>query len=223
MTPPTPWIYSLSLRSSCFFGHLFSSSIIFLICLSQSPKPISKTKAHIAEDELVARLKSKDRSALEYLYDNYSGAIYGVIFRIVRKEEIAEEVLQDVFLKIWERFLSYDASKGRLFTWMVNVARNQAIDKTRSREIVKEQKTSGIENSVSKINNSGFVEQRIEDIGVKDILTNLPEEQRFVVEHLYLKGYTQSELAEEFNIPLGTVKTRLRLAMQQLRTSLRLS
>jgi RNA polymerase sigma factor (sigma-70 family) len=146
-----------------------------------------------------------------------------VILRIVRKEEVAEEVLQDVFLKIWDRFANYDASKGKLFTWMVNVARNQAIDKTRSREIIKEQKTSGIENSVSRIDSSGYVEQRIDDIGVKDILKDLSEDQRFVVEHLYLKGYSQSELAEEFNIPLGTVKTRLRLAMQQLRMSLGLT
>jgi RNA polymerase sigma factor (sigma-70 family) len=146
--------------------------------------------------------------------------LYGAILRIVQKEEVAEEVLQDVFLKLWDRFQSYDPAKGKLFTWMVNVARNQAIDKTRSREIVKEKKTSGIENVVSKIDRSKYTEQRIEDIGVRDILKKLPEEQRFVVEHLYLKGYSQSELAGEFNIPLGTVKTRLRLAMQQLRTSL---
>lgn len=133
---------------------------------------------------------------------------------------MAQEVLQDVFLKIWDKFASYDATKGKLFTWMISVARNQAIDKTRSKEIVKEQKTGGIENVVSKIDRAEFTEQQIEGIGVRDILKNLPEEQRFVVEYLYLKGYSQSELAEEFNIPLGTVKTRLRLAMQQLRISL---
>ena len=181
---------------------------------------ISLSKNHIPEPTLVDRLRSKDRSALEYLYDHYSGALYGVILRIVRKEEIAEEVLQDVFLKIWDRFANYDAEKGKLFTWLVNIARNQAIDKTRSREISKEQKTSGIENFVNRIDNEEFIEQQIEGIGVKDILKDLPEEQRFVVDHLYFKGYTQSELAEEFNIPLGTVKTRLRLAMQQLRTTL---
>jgi RNA polymerase sigma-70 factor (ECF subfamily) len=143
-----------------------------------------------------------------------------VIFRILKKEEIAEEVLQDVFIKIWDRFDNYDASKGKLFTWMLNIARNQAIDKTRSKEISKEQKTSGIENVVSRIDSEEYVEQRVEGIGVKDILKNLPQEQKFVVEYLYFQGYSQSELAEEFNIPLGTVKTRLRLAMQQLRTTL---
>jgi RNA polymerase sigma factor (sigma-70 family) len=183
-------------------------------------KIIALTQNHIPEPTLISRLRSKDRSALDYLYDHYSGALYGVIFRIVKKEEIAEEVLQDVFLKIWTRFDNYDDQKGKLFTWLVNIARNQAIDKTRSREMSKEQKTSGIENVVSRIDSKDYIEQQIEGIGVKDILKNLSEDQRFVVDHLYFKGYTQSELAEEFDIPLGTVKTRLRLAMQQLRTTL---
>jgi len=138
----------------------------------------------------------------------------------VKAEEIAEEVLQDVFLKIWERFDNYDAAKGKLFTWLLNVARNQAIDKTRSKEISKGQKTSSIDNLVSRIDNAEYSEQRIEGIGLREVLNSLPEEQKFVVEHLYLKGYSQSELAEEYNIPLGTVKTRLRLAMQQLRSTL---
>lgn len=147
--------------------------------------------------------------------------MYGAIYRIIRKEEIAQEVLQDVFLKIWDKIESYDPAKGRLFTWMLNLAKNQAIDKTRSKEISRENKTGGLENFVSGVNKGEFVEQRIEAIGVKDILTGLPEDQKFVVEQLYFKGYSQSELAEEFNIPLGTVKTRLRLAMKQLRSILK--
>ena len=158
--------------------------------------------------------------ALDYLYDHYSAALYGVILRVVKNDEIAEEVLQDVFMKIWNRFGSYDPEKGRLFTWMVNIARHQAIDKTRSKELSQDQKTGGLENVVSRIENSEFVEQRVEGIGVREILKSLPDEQQFVVEYLYFKGYTQSELADEFDIPLGTVKTRLRLAMQHLRTSL---
>lgn len=169
---------------------------------------------------MVARLQAKDTSALEYLYDHYSGALYGVVFRILKKDEIAEEVLQDVFLKIWDRFENYDSSKGKLFTWMLNVARNQAIDKTRSKEISKDQKTTPIEKVVSRIDNEEYIEQQIEGIGVNEILKGLSADQQFVVDHLYFKGYSQSELAEEFDIPLGTVKTRLRLAMQQLRTTL---
>ncbi|RAW02683.1 RNA polymerase subunit sigma-70 [Pseudochryseolinea flava] len=175
------------------------------------------------EHDLVRRLKAKDRAALDYLYDHYSGALYGVIFRIIKKEEVAEEVLQDVFLKAWDKFDQYEASKGKLFTWLLNVARNQAIDKTRSKEISKGQKTSGIDNLVNRIDSEDYIEQRIDGIGVKEVLNSLPEEQKFVVEYLYLKGYSQSELAEEYNIPLGTVKTRLRMAMQTLRTTLGLT
>lgn len=155
---------------------------------------------------------------MEYLYDHYCGALYGVVSRIIKKEEIAEELLQDAFLKIWDKIDSYDAEKGKLFTWMLNLTRNLAIDKTRSREMSKEGKTSGIDNLVNAINRRESVEQGIESIGVRDILRDLPDEQKFVVEHLYFKGYSQSELAGEFNIPLGTVKTRLRLAMKQLRS-----
>lgn len=187
---------------------------------TKRPRSIDPFRNHITEAELVRRLRAKDRTALEYLYDHYSAALYGAIFRIIQKEAVAEEVLQDVFLKIWDKFDQYDASKGKLFTWLLNVARHQAIDKTRSREISKDRKTDDIQNVVSKIDNEDYIEQRVDGIGVKDILKDLPKEQHFVVEHLYLKGYTQSELADEFNIPLGTVKTRLRLAMQQLRTTL---
>lgn len=131
---------------------------------------------------------------------------------------MAEEVLQDVFLKIWDKIENYDSAKGKLFTWMLNLARNLAIDKTRSKEIKKERKTSDIDNLVHSIDRREFVEQTSDSIGVRDILNGLPEEQKFVVEHLYFKGYSQSELADEFSIPLGTVKTRLRLAMKQLRS-----
>ena len=167
---------------------------------------------------MVARLKERDKAALEYLYDRYSGALYGVIRRIIKKDEVAEEMLQDVFLKIWSRIDSYDFSKGRLFTWMLNVARNLAIDKARSKEISQESKTTVLENLVSKVDSQNSFEQPVNSIGVTENLSQLPADQKFVVEHLYFKGYTQSELAQEFNIPLGTVKTRLRLAMIQLRS-----
>jgi RNA polymerase sigma factor (sigma-70 family) len=191
-----------------------------ILLIRAQPELISKPTHHIAEEDLIKALTSRDRSALSYLYDHYSGALYGVIIRIVKKETIAEEVLQDVFIKIWERFNSYNAAKGKLFTWMLNIARNQAIDKTRSKEISNEQKTSGIEKVVSRIDQQEFSETPVEGIGLKELLKKLPEEQKFVVEYLYFQGYSQSELAEEFNIPLGTVKTRLRLAMQHLRTTL---
>jgi RNA polymerase sigma factor (sigma-70 family) len=169
----------------------------------------------------VEGLKAKNPSTLDYLYDHYSAALYGIVFRIVKSEDVAEEVLQDVFLKIWDKIEAYDSAKGRLFTWMLNIARNQAIDKIRSREIRKSRKTDDIDNLVGKIDRTGYNELSVEAIGLKEVLLRLPEEQRFVIEKLYLEGYTQSEVAEEFNIPLGTVKTRTRMALSELRIILK--
>jgi RNA polymerase sigma factor (sigma-70 family) len=183
---------------------------------------ITTARKHISEEALVAALQRKERSALEYLYDHYSGALLGVISRILKKEELAEEVLQDVFLKIWDRIDTYDATKGKLFTWMLNIARNQSIDKTRSKEFSKGKKTDDIENLVSKVDRRDYTELPVEGIGLQEVLKQLPEEQRFVIDHHYLKGYTQAEMSEEFNLPLGTVKTRMRLAMKELRNLLKI-
>lgn len=157
---------------------------------------------------------------MAYLYDSYAGTLFGVIVRIVRKEQLAEEVLQDVFLKVWDKIDSFDPVKGRLFTWMINIARHQAIDKTRSKEFAKSRQTDDLGKLVSKIDSKARVEMGVEAIGLEELLSNLPEDQQFVIDKHYLKGYTQSEISEEFNLPLGTVKTRMRLAMQVLRNLL---
>jgi RNA polymerase sigma factor (sigma-70 family) len=158
---------------------------------------------------------------MEYLYDHYSGALYSVVLRVIRNEDIAQEVLQDAFLKIWAKIETYDSTKGRLFTWMLNVTRNLAIDKTRSKEIGKSKKTDDLDLLVNRVDNKNNSELYVDSIGLKEVLNRLPEDQKFVIENLYLKGYTQSELAEEFNIPLGTVKTRTRLGLIELRTILK--
>ncbi|EMR04251.1 RNA polymerase sigma factor [Cesiribacter andamanensis] len=172
---------------------------------------------HIDEATLVSRLKAQDTDALGYLYDHYSGALYGVVLRIVKKEDIAEEVLQDAFLKIWNAMPQYDAGKGRLFTWMFNVARNLAIDKLRSREIKRDIKTDAVSDNVRSIDHQYYSEQSVDSIGLERLLEKLSEDQQLIIRLLYLQGYTQSEVAKEWGIPLGTVKTRQRLAMIQLR------
>jgi RNA polymerase sigma factor (sigma-70 family) len=193
--------------------------VLYLVSEIQTDLPI-KQKITIQEPELISRLKKKDRQALDYLYDHYSGAIYGVVLRMLRTEEIAEEVVQDVFLKIWDKIDQYDAGKGKLFTWMIQIARNLAIDKSRSKESTKAKKTDDIDFLVGTIDRQGNTEMEVDAIGLKEVLQKLPAEQQFIVSQLYLKGYTQSEVAEEFDIPLGTVKTRLRLAMNELRSLL---
>ncbi|UII28562.1 sigma-70 family RNA polymerase sigma factor [Fulvivirga maritima] len=177
-------------------------------------------QGHIDQAELAALLKNKDKAAMKYLYENYSAALYGVILRIVVDEKVAEEVLQDAFLKIWDKIATYDAQKGRLFTWMLNLTRNLAIDKLRSKEIKRVQKTDELSNNVYNIERDNLIHQNIDTIGVEKFLDKLREEERLVIDLIYFRGYTQSEVSEEKNIPLGTVKTRLRMALTNLRKEL---
>ncbi len=180
-------------------------------------------KDNIPEDQLIALLLKKDKSAFEYLYDNYASALNGVIARIITDQDIAEEVLQDAFIKIWSKIAFYDRTKGKLFTWMLNLSRNLAIDKVRSKEYKKSIKTDQIENNVYAYERGNSIEQKTDGIGVQDLLKELNSEQAIIVDLLYFKGYTQSEVAEEYDIPLGTVKTRLRAAIIQLRKSIKIN
>ena len=173
--------------------------------------------SHISEQELVARLQRNDRTAYEYLYDNYSAALYGVIHRIVTNEETANDVLQEAFVKIWNGIKSYDPQKGKLFTWMLNISRNMAIDKTRSKGFNNSQKNQSTENVVSQIGRLKSDDIKPEHIGLAELVEKLDPNEKFLIDLMYFKGYTQSEIAEEYNIPLGTVKTRLRSATMNLR------
>lgn len=143
-----------------------------------------------------------------------------MVKRIIKEEDLAQEVLQDAFLKIWEKIDQYQPDKGRLFTWMLNLTRNLAIDKTRSKEFNKSKKTDSINIVVGSNSREPIEESYTDGIGVKNLLNELNQDQQFIVEQLYFKGYTQQEVADEFGIPLGTVKTRLRQAMVLLRKTL---
>lgn len=169
----------------------------------------------ISEEELVARLQRREDAAVTQLYDMYSAALYGVILRIVKEQEIAEDVLQECFVKIWSSFSSYDASKGRLFTWLINIARNLAIDKIRSRQYRVGSKTQGLEKSpvYQTVDSQGF---KPEHIGLKELTNKLNPDQKKVIDMMYFDGFTQSEVAEQLDIPLGTVKTRARAAIKAL-------
>jgi RNA polymerase sigma-70 factor (ECF subfamily) len=171
----------------------------------------------MSEEELVARLKKNERAAYEYLYDNYSSALYGVIQRVVTDEETANDVLQDAFVKIWNGIHNYDASKGKLFTWMLNVCRNLAIDKTRSKDFQNTQKNQSTENVVNQIGRLRTDDIKPDHIGLAEIINKLDPNEKLLIDLMYFKGYTQAEIAEEYNIPLGTVKTRLRSATMNLR------
>lgn len=166
------------------------------------------------QDQLIIRLQKQDRTAIGELYDAYSAALFGVVLRIVQSRELAEQVLQDTFLKAWRNGASYDASKGRLFTWLLNIARNTAIDATRTSYFQHYRKTESVDNLFQ---NPGGESINPDHLGVKEVVGRLDEKYRSLIDLMYFKGYTQEEIAEETGIPLGTVKTRLRHAIGELR------
>ncbi len=154
---------------------------------------------------------------MEALYDMYSASLHGIIIRIVPQDEIAEDLLQETFVKIWNSFPSFDSSKGRLFTWMVNIARNVSIDKIRSKDYRNNSKNQDLENTVNYVDERRNTSINPEVLGVKDLVEKLKPEQKSILDLVYFKGYTHVEAAEELDIPLGTVKTRLRMAIITLR------
>jgi RNA polymerase sigma-70 factor (ECF subfamily) len=176
-----------------------------------------KRKISLSEEELVLSLQHREKIAVEALYDMYSASLFGVISRIINDTAIAEDVLQETFVKIWHSFSSYSTEKGRLFTWMVNIARNLAIDKIRSKDFKNQNKNQEIENNVTFIDEQRNTVYKPELMGVKELVQTLKPEQQLIIDLVYFKGYTHVEAAEELGIPLGTIKTRLRMAIQDLR------
>jgi len=164
--------------------------------------------------EHINRLHAQDSLAISDLYDTYGSALFGIVLRIVQHRELAEQVLQDTFVKAWRNGASYDASKGRLFTWLLNIARNSAIDATRTAHFQKSRKTDSLD---SLVHSPGGESINTDMIGVKEVVDRMDEKYRMLIELIYFKGYTQEEAAEETGIPLGTIKTRLRFAINELR------
>jgi RNA polymerase sigma-70 factor (ECF subfamily) len=180
-------------------------------------KPITYT-----EQELLLALKERNNQAFSFLYDHYAGALYGIIKQIViDRPELADDILQEVFINIWRKIDTYDPSRGRLFTWMLNIARNASIDLLRSKGYQNSQKNRELPPSVNKGTPNQTVLQHIDGIGLKKMLERLRPEHRVLVELAYFKGFTHDEIAEIEHLPLGTVKTRIRNALLQLREYLK--
>ena len=176
-------------------------------------------KVKYNENELVLLLKQHEQPAFNYLYDNYSSTLYTVIISILQDRELANDILQEVFVKIWRQISQYDAEKGKLFTWMINIARNASIDTIRSKSYNKQKQNRELTANV--YDTTGTYNIETDKIGLRKLITNLKEEQKVLVELAYFQGYTQEEISKLLNIPLGTVKTRLRSALIQLRALLK--
>ena len=164
---------------------------------------------------LVTRLQSGDQKAFAVIYDNYHKALYGICIQVLQKQELAEDALQKSFVKIWKKARTYDSSKGKFYTWMLNICRNTAIDIYRSES--RKQSIQDEEFNVHLLEHIRSTETNTDVIDLKDRVEKLEQKYSEVLRLSYLGGYTQKEISKLLQMPLGTVKTRMRTAIQQLR------
>ncbi|MFD0989684.1 RNA polymerase sigma factor [Mariniflexile jejuense] len=166
------------------------------------------------EKEIVTLLERGDKKAITLLYDNYADALYGVIKKIIADDDTAQDVLQESFIKIWRYAKKYDASKAKLFTWLYRIAYNTAIDKVRSQKN-KDGKEVQIEKSTVYKISADELNQDVMDM--QKHLGNLDEKYQIVINALFFEGMTQQEASEELDIPLGTIKSRLKIGLRELK------
>ena len=171
----------------------------------------------MSQEELVLNFRAKDVKAFEKIYEMYHENVLGIVYNIVRSHDIAEELAQDVFVKAWNNAESYAPEKGRFFTWILNIARNTAIDKTRSKNFNMAGKNLDAQNFVDIIETSDNLNSKTDAIGLKSFVNKLADTCKELIELIYFKGFTQKETAENLKIPLGTVKTRSRSCLNELR------
>lgn len=178
-----------------------------------------KEKIKYHQDELVVLIKNRDQKAFSYLYDTYSKALFGIIYAIIDDHEETEVLTQNTFIKIWNSFDNYDSSKGRLFTWMINIAQNAAIDFKRSKN--NKNQNLNVSNNVYEVNELFTEDFSSDTIGLIGVVEKLTSENVLLIQLAYYKGCTQQEISEELNIPLGTVKMKMRKAILILREQLK--
>jgi RNA polymerase sigma-70 factor, ECF subfamily len=174
------------------------------------------------DGDLSVRLKARDQSAIGELYDRYGRVVYTVILRIVRDRAVAEDLVQECFLRVWTRSQGFDSEKGVLGPWILTIARNQALDYIRSVQ-------GRVWNSMASADNEhpnvfrDWEGEMLDGVRLKQVqnaLQKLTDKQKTVIELAYFEGLSQSEMAERMNEPLGSVKTWVRTALQTLRDEL---
>lgn len=166
------------------------------------------------EQNIVKLLENGDKKALNLLYENYSDSLYGVILKITKNEEVAQDALQESFIKIWKNSKKYDSSKAKLFTWLYRIAKNTAIDKLRSFNN-RFEKEIQIDKSDVYILPAHNLNQDVIDL--KDHVGRLDNKYQIVLNALFFEGLTQQEASEELDIPLGTIKSRLKIGLRELK------
>lgn len=180
------------------------------------PLPYLSAESSI-EDRIVYLLKDHDKQAITLIFEHYGAMLINIIRRVIHDQMMSEEVLQKVLMKVWKHADNYDDTKGSLFTWLVRIARNAAIDQTRTKDF---RLTKESEKSIELVSiyEKPAENDQIEQMYVRQLLNQLPDTQKKLIDLSYFAGYTHKEIAQKLDMPLGTVKTRIRLAIKHLRS-----
>ena len=174
-------------------------------------------KVFLSEEDLVLALKNQQANGMQALNDMYSDSLGGVISRILNDSELSKDILQEVLIKIWMTANSYQTCKGRLFTWMINVAKNYSIDTLRSKRYRNSRRNINIDDFQPSVDRGNRIIYNPDTVLIRELVDELRPEYTILLDLVYFKGYTHVEVADELNIPLGTVKTRIRMAILELR------
>ncbi len=184
--------------------------------------PVFALTENNSDIDLLSRISNKDEAALALLYDRYRTVLFGLLIRILNNRSEAEDILQEVFVQVWQQAQNFDKERGKAFTWLGTITRSKAIDRLRYLKT----RTRAIELMCE--NEPLFTDSKIEQNlilrkcqkQVRSALNQLPENQRSLLLMAYFDGHSQTEIAKSTNIPLGTVKTRMRTGMTKLREAL---
>lgn len=177
----------------------------------------------MTDEERIARVARGDKRALEQLYDQYERLVYSFALKIILDPQLAEEVVQDVFMRVWTQAVRYEPERGRFSSWLINMTRNLTIDRLRSartRGLVSLMRSDESEREVADHAASGLADTIITSLHVREVLTVLSPDQREALDLAYWHGLTHSEIARRIKAPLGTVKSRLHHALIKLRAAL---
>jgi RNA polymerase sigma-70 factor, ECF subfamily len=187
---------------------------------------VTENPSSAADVRLIERIVRRDQAALAELYDRHCRLLFTLILRILNDRGEAEDVLQDVFVRVWDSVERYDQALGAPAAWLARISRNRAIDRLRARAVRADVAVPALETPPASrdltpsADPEGLAVTAEQRRAIAAALATLPENQRALIESAFFEGYTQSELAERFDLPLGTVKTRIRSGMQTLRRAL---
>lgn len=182
--------------------------------------PSLQTRSSVPDTHLLQQITERDQHAFLALYERYGNLVYSLALRVVRHQVMAEEVTQDVFLKVWQQPTRWNPALGQFSSWLLTITRNAGIDRLRKerRHWTPTQDQAELLGEFGEETAVGENPYWYDGLILARLLQQLPPEQRQLIELAFYQGYTHSELAENLQLPLGTVKTRLRTGLQKLRT-----